>query len=167
MDLARDLARIAHQEAQLQLARVDADVAWELGCALRNDAISLGKPIAIEVSLAGARLFYCALPGATPNNADWIRRKQNVVLRFHKSSYAVGLDCRQHGATLEQRSGAPFADFAAVGGGFPIRLRGAPSVLGAVTVSGLAERDDHELIVRVLARHLEIDETTVALATSA
>jgi uncharacterized protein (UPF0303 family) len=43
----------------------------------------------------------------------------------------------------------PLADFAAHGGSFPLRVAGA-GVVGSVTVSGLAQRADHELVVEAL-----------------
>jgi uncharacterized protein (UPF0303 family) len=163
MDYARDLARIALQEERLQFERFDASVAWEIGRWLRDTAIEQGNSIAIDITLAGAPLFYCALPGATPNNAEWIRRKKNVVARFHKSSYAVGLGYQQSNSTLEQRTGAPLADFVTAGGCFPIRIKHSAAMLGTITVSGLPERDDHELVVRAIAEHVGIDPASVAL----
>jgi uncharacterized protein (UPF0303 family) len=163
MDFARDLARIAIQEERLQFDRFDAAVAWEIGRWLRDTAVEQGKSIAIDITLAGAPLFYCALPGATPNNAEWIRRKKNVVARFHKSSYAVGLGYQQNNATLEQRTGAPLVDFVTAGGCFPIRIKNSAAMLGTITVSGLPEREDHELVVRAIARHIGVDPASVAL----
>jgi uncharacterized protein (UPF0303 family) len=163
MDILRDLARIRLQEEKLQLERFDASVAWEVGSWLRNAALAQGQSIAIDITLAGALLFYCALPGATPDNAEWIRRKKNVLNRFHRSTYAVALEYRNGGSTLEARTGAPLADFATAGGCFPIRLKGSAAVLGSITVSGLPERNDHDLVVRALAAQLGIEPSLVAL----
>ena len=103
------------------------------------------------------------MPGATPNNAEWIRRKKNVLNRFHKSTYAVGLDYRRNDTSLEARTGAPLADFATAGGCFPIRSKGSAAVLGSITVSGLPEREDHELVVKVLSEHIGVALANVAL----
>jgi uncharacterized protein (UPF0303 family) len=163
MNIERDLARIALQEERLQFEKFDAGVAWLIGRYLHDAAAAERQPIAIDITLAGAPLFYCALPGATPNNAEWIRRKKNVLARFHKSTYAVGLEHTQSGGTLEARTGAPLVDFVTAGGCFPIRLRGSAAVLGSITVSGLPERADHELVVRAIAEHLQVPLTTIAL----
>jgi uncharacterized protein (UPF0303 family) len=164
MDIAKDLEQIALQERELQFDRFDADVAWTIGSALRSAAAAQGKSVAIDVTLAGAPLFYCAMSGATPNNADWIRRKKNVMSRFHKSTYAVGLEYKKNDTTLEARTGAPLADFVTAGGCFPIRIKGSAAVLGSITVSGLPERHDHELIVEVLCEHLGVALASLALA---
>lgn len=163
MDFERDLARIALQEELLQFDKFDAGVAWEIGSRLRSSAVAQGRGVAIDISLAGSLLFYSATVGATPDNADWIRRKKNVVARFHKSSYAVGLNYSRRNTTLEARTGAPLSEFVAAGGCFPIRLRGSAAVLGSITVSGLPERHDHELVVRIVAEHLGVEPGSVAL----
>jgi len=163
MDIAKDLARIALQEQKLQFERFDAGVAWEIGSWLRNAAAAQNQSIAIDITLAGAPLFYHAMLGATPNNAEWIRRKKNVLNRFHKSTYAVGLEYQRNNSTLEARTGAPLVDFVTAGGCFPIRLRGSAAVLGSITVSGLPERHDHELVVRAIAQHIGADVSELAL----
>ena len=54
------------------------------------DAIALerGLTLVIDVRRFGQPLFYAALDGTTPDNVEWVRRKSNVVARFHRSSYA-------------------------------------------------------------------------------
>lgn len=47
-------------------------------------------------------------------------------------------------------TGLPLRDFAVAGGGFPILVEGVGCV-GAVIVSGLPQRDDHALVVEILA----------------
>lgn len=162
MSLDADLARIALQEERLQFESFGPDAAWLLGCRMREMALAAGHRIAIEIRLHGFPLFYSALPGTSPDNADWLRRKRNVVERFHKSSYAVGLSMDKRGMTLEQRYGIPLADYVGAGGGFPIRLRGT-GVVGFIGVSGLAQREDHNFIVEVLADVLGVALDEVAL----
>ena len=106
-----------------------------------------------HMSFAARSTWACVLPGATPDNADWVRRKRSTVLRFHRSSYAIGLSLQRQGTTLEAKTGAPLVDYATHGGGFPILLAGG-TCIGAITVSGLPQREDHGLIVAVLAEHL-------------
>jgi uncharacterized protein (UPF0303 family) len=86
-----DLERIALQEYELQLPRFDAEVAWELGSRLRTMAADRKLAIVIDVRRFGQPLFYAAMEGTTPDNVEWVRRKNNVVARFLRSSYAIGL----------------------------------------------------------------------------
>ncbi|SEJ62446.1 Haem-degrading [Azotobacter beijerinckii] len=94
------------------------------------------------------------MPGMTPDNLDWARRKKNVVMRFQRSSYAVGLQLQKDRTTLTELAGLEVREYAPHGGCFPILLRGT-GCIGTIAVSGLPQRDDHELIVEVLAEMLE------------
>lgn len=123
MNTEQDLKVIAEQEARLRFERFDAAVAWKLGVRLKEAAEGLHSAIAMDISLFGQPLFFYAMPGATPDNADWIRRKRNVVQRFHRSSYAVGLMLKQKESSLEARGLNP-QDYAAHGGSFPSSCRG-------------------------------------------
>jgi uncharacterized protein (UPF0303 family) len=89
------------------------------------------------------------MDGTTPDNVEWVRRKSNVVARFHRSSYAVGLKLKSKNETLAEQQGLPLADYATHGGSFPLAVADA-GVVGSVTVSGLPQRADHELVVEAL-----------------
>jgi uncharacterized protein (UPF0303 family) len=162
LNIEDDLARIALQEERLRFRGFDAGVAWELGVALRQAAEARGATVAIDVSTPSYSLFHCALNGATPDNAEWIRRKRNVTLRFFRSSYAIGLELKRDGRTLEEKYGLAAADYMAHGGSFPIRLSG-PLCIGAITFSGLPQREDHDLVTRVLADFLGVPAGEVTL----
>jgi uncharacterized protein (UPF0303 family) len=148
-----DLDRIALQEQRLQFERFDATTAWTLGTRLKEAAEAHGFAVAIDIQLHGQPLFFYAMPGTTPDNVDWIRRKRNVVLRFQRSSYAIGLQLQQQQTTLEKQIGVDARDYAPHGGCFPLNLRGT-GCIGTITVSGLPQRQDHELVVEVLAELL-------------
>ena len=152
-----DLDRVARQERELQWTSFNEDDAWELGSTLRELAIERQLAIVIDIrrfaahvgNQAGTPLFYAALRGTSPDNAEWARRKANVVARLHRSSYAVGLALNARNITFEEKYGLPTADYASHGGAFPVALVGT-GVIGSVTVSGLPQRDDHELVVEAL-----------------
>lgn len=161
MFAADDLTRVTQQERELRLPRFDAEVAWELGARLRTMARERGLSIVIDVRRFNQPLFYAALEGTTPDNFEWVRRKSNVVARYHRSSYGMGLNLQIKGQTLEER-GHSIADFAAHGGSFPIHVEGA-GILGSVTVSGLPQRADHELVVEALCALLGRDYESLKL----
>ena len=162
MGLSEDLERVALQERDLQLQRLGAQIAWELGVRLRTMAVERGLAVVIDVRRFGQPLFYTALEGTTPDNVEWVRRKSNVVARFHRSSYAVGLKLEAKNDTLTAQQGLPLADYATHGGSFPLTVAGA-GVVGSVTVSGLPQRDDHELVVEALCAMLGRDYATLRL----
>lgn len=153
MPTSDDLARIALQEKQLQFASFDEETAWRLGSRIRAFAVERGLTLVVDVRRFGHPLFYSALPGTTPDNVEWVRRKGNVVARFHRSSYAIGREMAEKNSNLSDRYGLPLADYASHGGSFPIRVTGA-GVVGSVTVSGLPERADHQLAVEALCAEL-------------
>ena len=149
MGLNEDLERIALQERELVLPRLDAQTAWELGLRLRALAVERKLPVVIDIRRFGQPLFYAAMDGTTPDNVEWVRRKNNVVARFHHSSYTEALREKQKGKTIYEAQGLPLADYATHGGSFPVRIEGA-GVIGSITVSGLPMRQDHELVIEAL-----------------
>lgn len=163
MSLSEDLAAIGRQEQRLQFKAFDEESAWRLGCRLREMAVVRNAPLVIEVQRFGQPLFFCALAGSTPDNVDWVRRKSRVVMRFHRSSYGMGLELQQKNTTLHERFGLALVEFAAHGGSFPITVTGA-GVIGSVAVSGLPQRADHELVVEALCGELESDYAELKLA---
>ncbi len=107
MGLNEDMEKIALQERELVLPRLDAQTAWELGSRLRTMAAERGLAVVIDVRRFGQPLFYAAMEGTTPDNVEWVRRKSNVVARFHHSSYAVGLKQKSKNETLLESQGLP------------------------------------------------------------
>jgi uncharacterized protein (UPF0303 family) len=154
MGLVEDLERIALQEEELILPRLDAEMAWQLGSCLRTMATERSLAVVIDVRRFGQPLFYAAMEGTTPDNVEWVRRKSNVVARFHRSSYAVGLREKQKGQTIYESQGLSLSDFATHGGSFPLTVAGA-GVVGSATVSGLPMREDHELVIEALCTLLK------------
>ena len=165
MDLDRDLEKVALQERELELSHFDATVAWKIGLLLHDLAVTRQLPVVIDVRRFGQPLFYGALPGTSPDNYAWVRRKSNVVARFHRSSYAIGLDLQRQNKTLCEKYGVSAAHYAAHGGSFPIAVSGA-GIVGSVTVSGLPQRADHELVVEAMCQETGRDYKTLALASA-
>lgn len=163
MDIVHDLQSIVAQEKALVFPRFDADRAWQVGAYLHEVAKARGLALAIDVRTFNQPLFFAVLEGATPDNVNWARRKGNVVAHFHRSSYAIGLRMQQSSGTLADKHGLPAADYASHGGAFPLTVAGS-GVIGSVTVSGLPQRADHELVVEALCALLDQDYSHLALA---
>jgi uncharacterized protein (UPF0303 family) len=161
MGLQEDIDKVAQQERELHLPRFDTRVAWELGTLVKKLAEERNLSIVIDVRRFNQPLFYCALEGTTPDNPEWVRRKTNVVTRYHRSSYGMGLSLKMRGQTMEER-GHAIGDFAAHGGSFPLHVENA-GIVGCVTVSGLPQRADHELVVEALCTLLGRDYNALKL----
>lgn len=158
-----DLTQIAIQEKRLQFDHFNHTIAWILGNRLREVAEAQGQSVAIDIQLHGQPLFFYAMSGTSPDNVDWVRRKRNVVLRYHQSSYAIGLQLKQQNTTLTEKVGVDARDYAPHGGCFPLMVKGTGCV-GTITVSGLPQRQDHNLIVKVLSELLNQPHDELALA---
>lgn len=162
MNLQADLDRLAEQERRLQFAHFGAAEAWTLGTALRSLAQSRGQAVTIEIRLQRETVFFSAMPGTTPANADWARRKRNSVDLLQRSSYRIGRELERDGTSLEARMGLAPRDHASHGGSFPLIVAGCGCV-GTATVSGLPQREDHALLVEVLASMCGVPLGEVAL----
>jgi uncharacterized protein (UPF0303 family) len=156
MGAAEDLAVIEEQERVLRFAAFDAETAWKLGGVMRRMLAERGAGGTVEIEIAGQVLFACATVGATPGQADWVRRKRNTVRRFARSTYGVGRQLERDGETMQARHGLELRDFAAHGGGFPVWVNGVGCV-GSVVVSGLPQREDHSLVVAAIAEVLRVE----------
>lgn len=162
MSAAEDIAKIIEQEAALVFAAFDEAAAFELGSALRARALAGNLPINIDIRLWDRPLFYCALPGSRASNADWARRKINAVRHFLKPSYRLFLEQGGKDQVIAAHHGLPATDYIFAGGAFPIRVRNA-GVIGAVAISGLPSREDHNTVVAGLADLLGADGASLAL----
>lgn len=157
MSDSNSLDALLAEEQALQFPAFGAELAWTLGNRLYQRAKAGNLAIAIEISRNGQQLFFAALPGATPDNAEWIRRKRAVVQRFHHSSLYMSVEAEQKGRPFLHRYGLSEQDYAAAGGGFPIFVRNTGCV-GAVVVSGLPQLEDHRLVtdaIREILAQLE------------
>ncbi|WP_349904623.1 heme-degrading domain-containing protein [Parafrigoribacterium humi] len=143
------MAEIEAQEKRLVFTRFRHDDAWELGSILVSLGHERSLPITIDITRGEQQLFHAALAGTAPNNDDWVARKARTVRRYGVSSFLVGLRHRSSGTPFETRPWANNALYAAHGGCFPITIADS-GVIGTVTVSGLAQEDDHALVVEAI-----------------
>lgn len=153
-DYAALLKELEIEERQLQFTTFSNADALRLGIALVERAQALGKSVTVDITRNEHQLFHHAMDGTSPDNANWVRRKNKVVQRFGRSSWHVGTRYRSKGKSFEADSGLDGADFAAHGGAFPLAIRGT-GVIGTVTVSGLPQQEDHALVTSVLRDYLE------------
>src|SRR5579863_10481171 len=164
MGIHEDIDRILLQERELHLPRLDSCVAWDLGTRIKTMSEERGHTIAVDVRRFGQPLFYFAFDGTTPDSPEWVRKKTNVVARFHRSSYGFGLALALKDTTLLERYCLPVADYAAHGGSFPLNVENA-GIIGTVTVTGLTQREDHQLVVEALCAMLGRDYESLKLGT--
>jgi len=156
---AASIQALQQQEDVLIFPGFDEATAHDVGTALRATASANKSPVVIEIRTASRRLFFTALPGSSPDNEDWARRKGNVSLRCHASSMRVGLMLQSKGRSPWPDAALDTKDYAVHGGAVPVRVEGT-GVVAVIAVSGLPSREDHDLIVRVMADYLGVQVIT-------
>lgn len=139
------LAAVIEEEEALRFDRFSYDSALATGQGMVDRARSRGQAVAVSIMLGRQRIFHAALAGTRIENQLWLERKIRTVESYGQSSYRVGLSFRQRGADFRASSWHDPNDYAAFGGGFPIRV--GELLVGAAAVSGLPEAEDHALVV--------------------
>jgi len=153
MSHEESLRQLEEEFEALQFSAFGFDEALSIGLDLVGTARKGGLPVAININFNRQMLFHAALPGSTPDNDHWIARKNRVVDRFFQSSLYIATQLRHKGKTIEEVYGLSSVDYAPYGGAVPIRIRGV-GVVGAITVSGLPDHEDHRMVVAAIQRHL-------------
>ena len=147
------LKQLVNEEKELQFREFTNETALEIGLKLIERAKEENKRIAVDITRFGHQLFHYSFTGTTPENDQWIIRKNRVVNRFGKSSLHLGTILRRDNTTIEERQHISSSEYAAIGGAFPIIIKNT-GVIGTITVSGLPKNEDHELVAAVIKEQL-------------
>ena len=144
------------QEEALLFPRFSRQDAWKLGAFFVKEILVKEYPVAVSIRLTGGlTLFQYAAEGATVNSEAWLARKFRTLAELDESGLLTFFRLRQKGRSLEDQGLDP-RQYAATGGSFPIRVKGA-GLIGAALVSGLHHVLDHELLVEGIAHHLKAE----------
>ncbi|KAG8928299.1 hypothetical protein FRC02_007108 [Tulasnella sp. 418] len=151
------LPTILEQEKNLRFPYFSSREAFEIGSAIREQFLKQqdegkfeNRGIVINIkTFSGHTLFTCSCgvdSAVGPNNWVWVEGKTEVVRLHNHSSYYQGRK-----AVADGGQPAPYAH----GGGFPVWIKGCPSAPYAIiVVSGLAQQDDHQIIIDVLSEYI-------------
>lgn len=146
------LARVEKQEGLYQYPSFGSEDALKLG----NTIIRLTEEYEGEVAVQiireedGLPVFQYVMDSKRQKNIDYMRKKRNCLLKTGHSSVWGYIAMTLGKYTFEELN---TEDILASGGAFPIRVNGEH--VATVSVSGLHEGMDHELIVRALAECLD------------
>ena len=153
INIQKNLEKIKKQEEKLIFKNFSNEDALEIGLLIIEAAKKIKKPVAINILKNGQTVFHYAMDGTSPDQDEWIKRKSNVVLRHHHSSYYMRLYNEfKNRSYFEFYSVSPY-EYAIHGGAFPITTEGS-GVIGVITVSGLAQEEDHDMIVEAITKFL-------------
>jgi uncharacterized protein (UPF0303 family) len=147
------LNRLLLEEAELQFSGFNEDTAWEIGSALMRRAVAERLSITMDITHGEHQVFHASRPGTSADNDEWVKRKTRLVYRFGHSSYYIGQLLKSMGKSLEEVFLISESIYAPHGGCFPILVKGT-GLVGTITVSGLAQEDDHKLVTEVIRTYL-------------
>ena len=147
------LKQLLQEEQELQFDRFNEDTAWKLGTQLVEQARSKNLSISIDITRGNHQLFHASLPGTSPDNDEWVKRKVRLVYRFGHSSFYMGQLLNSKGKRIEEAYLLPESEYAPHGGCFPIIIK-ETGIVGTITVSGLPQEEDHKLVVEAIRAFL-------------
>lgn len=149
-----NLEKCLEQEQTYQFRNFSHADAWELGNDLVAACAEMEGPLAVEIEINHVVVF-CYYPDGTGRfHQQWLERKRNMVNTVEKCSLRCRFEIERSGSDLLRDWCLSPLDYAACGGGFPIRLRGG-SMIGVIAVSGLADVRDHAALIEGLRRYFE------------
>ena len=148
------MKELISQENELQFTSFSNKDAVKIGMFLYKRAIDEEKAITIDITRNGQQLFHISLPGTSADNDSWILRKNKIVNRFQMSSYRMGTILKASNTTLEEKFNLSSIEYAPHGGSFPIIIKNT-GVIGTITVSGLTQAEDHEMVIDAIKNFLK------------
>lgn len=146
MNFDKKLTDLELEHSTLVFREFNSDIALEIGLYLVEKAKKEQKSITVDITMGAQQLFHCALEGTTFENDQWIIRKNRVTLQFHKSSYYISILLKSRNKSIEEAYNLSSSQYAPFGGSYPI-ITELDGFIGTITVSGLADNEDHEMVV--------------------
>ena len=147
------LKQLLQEEQELQFTKFNEDTAWQIGSQLVERSMNEGLPVTIDITRGNHQLFHASLRGTSADNDEWIKRKVRLVYRFGHSSFYMGQLLKSKDKRLEEMYLLSESLYAPHGGCFPIIVKDT-GIIGTITVSGLAQEDDHKLVVQAIRDYL-------------
>lgn len=147
------LSQLLQLEQELQFAKFNEAVAWQIGSQLVEQGRREKLPITIDITHGNHQLFHASLPGTSADNDEWVKRKVRLVYRFGHSSFYMGQLLKSKGKRIEEAYLISETEYAPHGGCFPVILKDT-GVIGTITISGLPQEEDHKLVVQAIRTYL-------------
>ncbi|ATC35238.1 heme-binding protein [Elizabethkingia anophelis] len=136
------------------LRRIELDsfsnrIGFDMGVKIIDLAKSRNQHIAVEVCRLNYTIFLYVDDTLPVDKHNWLRRKANIARQFEESSLSVKNDLKEGNMNLEKTFGLDEKDFLAKGGAIPIFVKNG-GMIAVVTVSGLHDEEDHNIIIEAL-----------------
>ena len=121
-------------------------LALEIGLSIIELAKKRDQHIAVEIKRLNHTIFLYIDDTLPADKHNWLRRKANIAKQFEESSLSVKNDLIKGGMSLEETFGLGAMDYIAKGGSIPVFVENV-GMLGTITVSGLTDVEDHQIII--------------------
>ncbi len=136
------------------LRRIELDsfsnrIAFDMGVKIIDLAKSRNQHIAVEVCRLNQTVFLYVDDTLPVDKHNWLRRKANISRQFEESSLSVKNDLKDGNMALEKTFGLDEKDFLAKGGAIPVFIKNG-GMIAVITVSGLHDEEDHNIIIEAL-----------------
>lgn len=148
-DYKKVLETIAEQENRLVFSEFTSETALRIGLIIIENAKKDNKKITVNIEKNGHQLFHYSFDGTSPDNDQWVARKNRVVNRFFQSSLYIQTLLKYEEKSIEEKFHISSLEYCPYGGAFPITIKDV-GVVGTITVSGLTEEEDHDMVVRAI-----------------
>lgn len=134
---------------KIELDRFSNRIAFDMGVKIIDLAKSRNQHIAVEVCRLNQTVFLYVDDTLPVDKHNWLRRKANITRQFEESSLSVKNDLKEGNMSLEKTFGLDERDFLAKGGAIPIFVKNG-GMIAIITVSGLHDEEDHNIIIEAL-----------------
>lgn len=134
---------------KIELDRFSNRIAFDMGVKIIDLAKSRNQHIAVEVCRLNQTVFLYVDDTLPVDKHNWLRRKANITRQFEESSLSVKNDLKEGNMSLEKTFGLDERDFLAKGGAIPIFVKNG-GMIAIITVSGLHDEENHNIIIEAL-----------------
>lgn len=143
------LGNLEEEEAALVFDAFSIKDAHTIGLHLIEVAQLEHLSITVDIRVGKHQVYHYACEGTNEENDDWVVRKNNVTNHFGRSSYYISRMLLEKGTTITSGFGLSEDAYAPFGGSYPINVDGK-GMVGTITVSGLLDHLDHEMVVNAI-----------------
>ena len=134
---------------KIELDQFNNKIGMDIGLAIINLAKERDQHIAVKVERLNHTIFLYVDDNLPADKHHWLRRKANVAKHFEESSLSVKQDLKNGNMSLSGTFALDEKKYLAKGGAIPIFVKQA-GMIAIVTVSGLHDEEDHQIIIDAL-----------------
>lgn len=134
---------------KIELDYFDNRVGLDIGMSIVDLAKERKQNIAVQVERLNHIIFLYVDNNLPADKHSWLKRKANIAKHFEESSLSVKYDLVKGNMTLSETFALDDKEYLAKGGAIPIFVKSA-GITAVVTVSGLHDEEDHQIIMDAL-----------------